>query len=61
MCSLQRVFGADAIWFWAAMIASFTVILWIGGAIYRAHKKDAADQQKDYWVASRDTPPFSWV
>jgi SSS family solute:Na+ symporter len=39
------------------MIAYFAVILWIGGTIYRAHKKkDAADQQKDYWVASRDTP-----
>ena len=49
--------GANAIWFWAAMIAYFAVILWIGGTIYRAHKKkDATDQQKDYWVASRDTP-----
>jgi len=49
--------GAYAIWFWVAMVAYFAVILYIGATIYQAHKKkDALDQQKDYWVASRDTP-----
>jgi solute:Na+ symporter, SSS family len=48
--------GDFAIWFWIAMVAYFVVILWIGVTIYRAHqKKEASEQQKDYWVASRDT------
>ncbi|MFA4965945.1 MAG: hypothetical protein WC709_09990 [Thermoleophilia bacterium] len=48
--------GRFAVWFWVAMIVYFAIILWIGASIYRRMKrKDAADQHKDYWVASRQT------